>query len=73
MGMLQFEVNDTERRATLATFLLGEAIRELQSFGVTLVEVQADEADTELVDVCTKLGFQQVDTGIQFERPKSSG
>jgi GNAT superfamily N-acetyltransferase len=71
MGMLQFEVNDSERRVTLATFLLGEAIRELQSFGVTLVEVHADQEDEELVSVCTNLGFQQVDTGIQFERPKS--
>ena len=73
MGMLQFEVNNNEQQATLATFLLGEAIRELQSFGVTLVEVHADEEDEELVSVCTNLGFQQVDTGIQFERPKSAG
>jgi hypothetical protein len=71
MGMLQFEVSDNEQRATLATFLLGEAIRELQSFGVTLVEVHADDEDEELVSVCTNLGFQQVDIGIQFERPKS--
>ncbi|MDP6554149.1 MAG: GNAT family N-acetyltransferase [Pirellulaceae bacterium] len=71
MGMLQFEVSDNEQRATLATFLLGEAIRELQSFGVTLVEVHADDGDEELVSVCTNLGFQQVDIGIQFERPKS--
>lgn len=73
MGMLQFEVADNERRAVLATFLLGEAIRELQSFGVTLVEVQADNDDTELVDVCANLGFQQVDIGIQFKRPNSDG
>ncbi len=73
MGMLQFEVNNNEQRASLATFLLGEAIRELQSFGVTLVEVHADEEDEELVSVCANLGFQQVDTGIQFERPKSAG
>ena len=72
MGMLHFEVNDNQRRATLATFLLGEAIRELQSFGVTLVEVHADEKDEELFSVYSNLGFQQVDTGIQFERPKST-
>lgn len=73
MGMLQFEVNDGERRATSASFLLGEAIRELQSCGVTLVEVQADDEDGELVDVCANLGFQHVDSGIQFQRPKSVG
>lgn len=73
MGMLNFQVDDQERRATLATFLLGEAIRELQSFGVTLVEVQADDADTELVEVCGNLGFQQIDSGIQYARANSSG
>jgi GNAT superfamily N-acetyltransferase len=73
MGMLDFKVCDDARRATLATFLLGEAIRELQSFGVTLVEVQADEADTEFLAVCQNLGFQQVDMGIQLERPNSVG
>ena len=73
MGLLNFKVHDDQRRATLATFLLGEAIRELQSFGVTLVEVQAEETDTELFEVCMKLGFQQVDTGIQFARTNSVG
>ncbi len=72
MGMLHFEVSDNERHVTLATFLLGEAIRELQAFGVTLVEVHAEQEDEELVNVCSNLGFQQVDTGIQFERPKST-
>jgi len=71
MGMLDFEVGDDQRRATLATFLLGESIRELQTFGVTLVEVQVDEDDSELMTVCKNLGFQQVDLGIQFERPNS--
>jgi len=73
MGLLQIEINESQCRATVATFLLGEAIRELQSFGVTLVEAQADEADAELADVCDSLGFRQVDSGIQFEKPKSTG
>ncbi len=69
MGMLDFQVADDARRASLATFMLGETIRELQSFGVTLVEVQADERDVELVSVCQNLGFQQVDVGIRYQQP----
>ncbi len=73
MGMLDLKVSENAQRAILATFLLGETIRELQSFGVTLVEVQVDEGDDELVTVCMNLGFQQVDVGVQFERPNSVG
>ena len=68
MGLLELEIADAEHRAALASFLLGEAIRDLQSMGVTLVELHLPDSDSELIEICNKMGFQQLDQAIQFHK-----
>jgi hypothetical protein len=56
------------QQPNMLTFLLAESVRQLQSCGVTLVEVQAGEKDT-LAGVCQRLGFHEVLGGVQFQKP----
>ena len=68
MGLLELDVENGSQREQLATFLLGEALRELKSYGAAVVEIQSDVADHGLVAACRRLGFQEVDQGIQFRK-----
>ena len=70
MGLLELRIASGERRELLATFLLGGAMRELKSFGAALVEVQTDVADHGLIAACQRLGFHEVDQGVQFRKSR---
>jgi GNAT superfamily N-acetyltransferase len=68
VGVLDLEVSAAHRRRGLATFLLGESLRQLQSHGVTLVEAQTMERNTAAFNLYQKLGFQQVDAGTVLRK-----
>jgi len=67
-GLYQLEVEESARRQGLATHLVGEALRQLHSHGVTLIEVQAMQHFSAAIGLYKKLGFQEVDQGVVFRK-----
>ncbi|REK15745.1 MAG: GNAT family N-acetyltransferase [Planctomycetota bacterium] len=61
VGIVDLQVTSERRRRGLATNLLGEAFRQLQSHGVTLAEVHVPQANEPALAVFGNLGFEQVD------------
>ncbi len=72
MGLIDLEVDPSSRRQGLATFLLGEAFRQLQQQGVALIEVQTMEDNSSARSLYRKLGFEQVDSGAVFRKDDAS-
>jgi GNAT superfamily N-acetyltransferase len=68
VGLSALEIDESERRQGLATFLLGEALRQSHGHGATLVEVQAMQHNTAALSLYRKLGFQEVDQGVVFRK-----
>jgi hypothetical protein len=76
MGLLQLDIAEIPaggkpedyEKAIMATFLLGEALRQLHSCGVTLVEVQSAAENSLLLETCQRLGFKEVNQGIRFRK-----
>ncbi len=69
MGLTELQIQETSRRQGLATFLLGEALRQLQSNGITMMEIQVDTSDDVAVGLSRKLDFEMVDEGVSFRKP----
>ena len=68
MGLLELKREASwSPHEPLACFL-GEALRHFQSQGIGMVEVQASSDDTTMLDACKRLGFKQVDYGVQFRK-----
>ena len=67
-GLWKLRIAEDGECSALATFLLGESLRELQSAGVTLAELQVVDGDKGLGDAGNKLGFRVVDEAIRFEK-----
>jgi len=67
-GLAQLEIAEGVRRQGLATFLLGEALRQLHVQGITLVEAQASQGNAVALCLLHKLGFHQVDEGVVLEK-----
>ena len=68
MGVASIEIEASHRRQGAATFLLGETLRQMQSHGVTLIEVHVDVANEPAAGLFQKLGFQQVDESVQYQK-----
>jgi GNAT superfamily N-acetyltransferase len=68
VGVLDLETSPGARRQGLATFLLGESLRQLQSHGVTLVEAQTMASNEAALAMYRKLGFQCVDQGVVLRK-----
>jgi ribosomal protein S18 acetylase RimI-like enzyme len=68
MGVSELQVDESARRQGLATFLMGETLRQIHTHGVTLVEVQAMQHNTAAIGLYQKLGFQQIDQGVVFRK-----
>jgi hypothetical protein len=68
MGLVDLEINSDLRRQGLATFFMGESLRQLQSHGTTLVEVQTSRDDPAVNGLFIKLGFENVDQGIVLRK-----
>jgi ribosomal protein S18 acetylase RimI-like enzyme len=62
------EIDESERRQGLATFLLGEGLRQSHRHGATLVEAQAMQHNTAALSLYRKLGFEEVDQGVVFRK-----
>ena len=62
-GLVNIAVDPAYQRRGLAMFLLAEAFRQFLRLGIMHVEVQAPQANTAVLGVFRKLGFQQVEQG----------
>jgi ribosomal protein S18 acetylase RimI-like enzyme len=72
MGLKRIEVDSAQRREGLATFLLGEALKQLHSQGVAVVEAQARDDDPSSAALFRKLGFVEVDRATLYEKAVSA-
>jgi GNAT superfamily N-acetyltransferase len=63
VGLIDVKVDPAQTHQGLATFLLGDAFRQLQTQGISLVEVQAMQHNSPAQGLYRKLGFQEVDQG----------
>lgn len=68
IGLLDLEIDRSMQRTGLATFLLGEALRQLIPEGASLVEVQVRLDNEAALGLFKKLGFKQVDRGAVFRK-----
>lgn len=67
-GLLEFEMGADHRTEGIGLFLLGEAMRQLQSHGITMVEVQIPADQSLDASMYQRLGFEQVDSGTVFAK-----
>jgi GNAT superfamily N-acetyltransferase len=67
-GLIDVQVEPSERHKGLATYLIGEALRQLHEQSVALVEVQTMQGNAPAVKMYRKLGFEQVDSGAVFRK-----
>ncbi len=67
-GLTDLEIERSYRRRGLATFLVGETLRQLQTQGVSLVEVQTMLDNTAALAMYEKFGFRNVEQGIVFRK-----
>lgn len=70
-GLVELEVSEKHRRQGIAAFLLGESFRQLQSQGVSLVEVQTMQRNAAARKLYEKLGFKLVDQGAVYRKEAS--
>ena len=68
IGLADIAVHQAPVRPSLLACFLGEAMRQFQTEGVSLVEIQTAKEDAELAEACRKLGFSEIDRGIQFRK-----
>ncbi len=68
MGLLSIRVEESMRRQGLATFLLGEAWRQLAGEGIGLVEAHCGEAGSPYAGLLAKLGMKPVENGVVLTR-----
>jgi ribosomal protein S18 acetylase RimI-like enzyme len=66
VGIVDLEVTNEHQRRGLATNLLGEAFRQLQTQGITLAETHVPEENAPGVAVFRRLGFTQVDASTLY-------
>ncbi len=65
-GMFDLLIQPEHRRSGMATFLIGEALRQLREHGSTVAEVQTQIDDQANVGLFRKLGFEEIDHGFSF-------
>jgi len=72
MGLVSIEVCSKSNECAVATHFFGEIFRQFQAIGITLVEFQLQTDETLAIEVCCKLGFEEIDQGILFQKPARS-
>jgi predicted N-acetyltransferase YhbS len=58
---VELSVDPTFQRQGLATYMVGESLRQLKQSGVAMVEIQHLDTDLRVASLCKKLGFSPVD------------
>jgi len=67
-GLVELDIHAEYRRRGLATFLIGEAMRQmqLQGFGLAEVHIPADNTPAEVL--FTRLGFSVIDQAVEMSK-----
>ncbi len=72
MGLLSMEVCAKSNECAVAMHFFGEIFRQFQGLGITLVECQLQADQALAIEVCRKLGFDEIDQGHLFQKPATS-
>jgi GNAT superfamily N-acetyltransferase len=72
MGFVEMLVSTTANECAVATHFVSEIFRHLQGIGTTLVEFQLGTDEVLGIEVCQRLGFEEIDQGLLFRKPVSS-
>lgn len=72
IGLLSLDVCAAANESAVATHFMGEVFRQVQGFGTTLAEFQLRTEEALAIQVCQKLGFEEIDQGLLFQKPASS-
>jgi ribosomal protein S18 acetylase RimI-like enzyme len=67
-GLIDVHVDPSALHQGLATFLISEAIKELQQQGVAVVEAQTMQRNTAATGLYQKLGFSKIDSGAVYRK-----
>lgn len=70
MGLCDLRIAPEHQRKGLATFLVGESVRQITEQGASLIELQFLESDEAMDGLAKKLGFEQVSGGSVLQLPK---
>ncbi len=65
-GLIQVSIAADHQRDAMTMFLLNESLRMLAADGATLVEVQIGDDQNDLLQLFSKIGFEQADHGTVF-------
>lgn len=68
LGLASVSYHAESLSLPLLTFFLAETMRQLLTQGIAIVEVQTESADRELIEVCGRLAFREVDRGMQLRK-----
>lgn len=68
IGLLDLQVNEDQRREGYGQALLLEVCRRMREEMVTRVEAHAAETNIAAVELLRSSGFEQVDTGVVYQR-----
>ncbi len=59
-------------KCAVATHFVSDIFRQLQGFGTTLIEFHLQTDQTLGIEVCQKLGFEEIDQGVLFRKAATS-
>jgi ribosomal protein S18 acetylase RimI-like enzyme len=68
MGLVELSVLPQFRRKGLATYMVGESLRQLKQSGLGLVEIQHLETDQVVKSLCKKLDFKPIDSTVLWRK-----
>ena len=67
-GLIELEIEPSYRRMGLGTFLVTETLRQLQTQGVSVVEMQTPTDNEAMRRLANTLGFQEMEQGVVFHK-----
>jgi ribosomal protein S18 acetylase RimI-like enzyme len=68
-GLMHVDIEGPRRRQGLASYLVAEAMHDLASEGVSLIETHVSQGNSAALSLFEKLGFQAVEHGTVFRKP----
>ena len=72
MGLVSMEVLVKSNECAVATHFFGEIFRQFQGLGIRFVEFQLRTDDVLGIEVCRRLGFDEIDQGLLFQKSASA-
>lgn len=68
-GLMHVDIEGPRRRQGLASYLVAEAMHDLSSEGISLVETHVSEGNAAALSLFGKLGFTPAEHGTVFRKP----